>query len=184
MSANYLFRLSLSEATRHMKRSDLFRHVLFAVGEVHDPLEPETPFNMQALLPEIEREWHFRRDAVPDYIKLFVGRAARERSLAKLAEEYSLPPAERFERIEGSVRAYQYSVCDPETWDTPFFCVIRIPAELGGAGMPIFWCGNRSSALTTPLIREWFFDARSKVLHGKEAVELARQEISKAGGLA
>lgn len=177
MRAHDIFRLSLSEAIKHMKRSPLFRHVLFAVGEVNDPLEPNSPFNMQAVLPEIEREWHFCRDAVPDYIKLFVGRAARERTLAGLEEEYSLQPAERFRRVEGSIKAYQYCVHDPQTWDTPFFCVIRIPAELSGQGLPIFWCGNRSTALVNQWVRPWFFDARAKVLHGQEAVALARQAV-------
>jgi hypothetical protein len=173
-AANDLFRLSLSEATRRMKRSEVFRHPLFAVGELHDPMEPEIPFNMRAPLPEIESEWSFRRDSVPDFIKLYVGRPARKRCLAKLEEEYNLPPVERFRRLKESVETHQYRVHDPETWDTPFFCVIRIPAELSDSAMPVFWCGNRSVALTDPRVRPWFFDVRSRILHGKEAVELAR----------
>lgn len=34
----------------------------------------------------LKGSWHFRRDAVPPYITLYVGRAARERALAALQE--------------------------------------------------------------------------------------------------
>ncbi len=183
MIAHDFFRLSLAEATRLHKRSAIFRHVLFAVGELYDPLEPDVPFNMQAPLPEIEREWHFRRaEGVPAWIQLYVGRGARERSLAKLAEEYTLPPAERFKRIETTVKMEQYSTDDPDTWDTGYFCAIQIPAEFSFTGVRLFWCGNRSVALTDPDMRRWFFDPRAKISHGDEAVALARQEFSKTGG--
>lgn len=88
-----IFRMSLAEAIRYHKRSPLFRHVLFAVGECHDPLEPAAPFVIQDTLPAIEHEWCFRRDAVPDYIRLSVGRSGRSRCIEKLTEEYALPPA-------------------------------------------------------------------------------------------
>jgi hypothetical protein len=182
MIAHDLFRLSLDEVTRRHKRSPIFRHPLFAVGELEDPLEPGVPFNMQAPLPEIEREWKFTRDAVPAYIKLTVGRAARERSLAQLQKEYTLPPAERFKLIEGTVKVEQYNVNDPETWDTPFFCAIKFPAEYINPAMPVHWFGNRSVALTDPRVRPWFFDPRSTVLHGKAAVDQARQAFSIAKG--
>jgi hypothetical protein len=183
MIAHDLFRLSLAEATRIMKRSSIFRHVLFAVGELDDPLEPGDPFIMQAPLPEVEKQWHFSRASVPSYIRLSVGNAARERSLTKLAEEYLLTPAERYRRLKGSVECDQYSVHDPETWDTPFFCVIRIPAELSGNGLPILWLGNRSTALVSPQIRALFFDVRSKVSHGKEAVNFAREIVKRQAGV-
>jgi len=175
MIAHDFFRLPLAEVMRRHKRSPIFRHVLFSVGELHDPLEPEVPFNMQGLLWEVEQEWRFRRDAVPEYIKLFVGRAARERSLSRLAEEYCLPPTERFKRIETTVKMAQYSTHDPETWPSPFFCAIVLPAEFSAVGVPITWCGNRSSAPTDPAIRPWFFDKRSKVFHGEEAVKLCQK---------
>lgn len=178
MIAHDFFRLSFAEVVRRHKRSPIFRHPLFAVGELHDPLEPDVPFNMQAPLPEVEKEWHFRREAgVPAWINLYVGRAARERSLAKLAEEYTLPPAERFKRIETTVKMEQYSADDPDTWSTGYFCAIHVPAEFSAAGMPITWCGNRSSALSDPAIRPWFFDKRSKVFHGEEAVKLCKQGV-------
>lgn len=183
MIAHDFFRLSLPEVTRLHKRSSIFRHPLFAVGELEDPLEPAIPFNMQAPLPEIEREWHFTRDAVPDYIRLTVGRAARERSLAQLQKEYTLPPAERFKLTEGTVKIQQYNVNDPETWDTGYFCAIKFPAEFSNPAMPVYWFGNRSEALSNPRVRPWFFDPRSKVLHGKAAVDQARQAFSIAKGL-
>jgi hypothetical protein len=183
MIAHDLFRLSFAEVIRLHKRSEVFRHPLFAVAELEDPLEPALPFNMQAPLPEIEREWKFRRDAVPDYIRLTVGRAARERSLAQLQKEYTLPPAERFKLIEGTIAIEQFDPGDPDTWNTGFFCAIEFPPELSNAPFPVYWFGNRSVALTDPRVRPWFFDSRSKVLHGKEAVDRARQEFSKARGL-
>jgi hypothetical protein len=182
MIASDFFRLSLAEVTRRHKRSPIFRHPLFAVGELEDPLEPDVPFNMQAPLPEIEHEWKFSRDAVPEYIKLTVGRAARERSLAQLQKEYTLPPAERFKRIEGTVKTEQYNPSDPDTWDTGFFCAIRFPIESSNSALPAYWFGNRSVALTDPRVRPWFFDSRSKILHGKAAVDQARQAFSIAKG--
>jgi hypothetical protein len=183
MIAHDFFRLSLAEVARRHKRSPIFRHPLFAVAELEDPLEPAIPFNMQAPLPQIEHEWRFSRDAVPEYIRLTVGRAARERSLAQLQKEYTLPPAERFALIEGTVKVEQYNVNDPETWDTPFFCAIKLPAEFSNVPMPVYWFGNRSDALTNPRVRPWFFDPRSKVLHGKAAVDQARRAFSIAKGL-
>jgi hypothetical protein len=183
MITNDFFRLSLDQAVRNHKKSPIFRHVLFACAELHDPLEPDVPFTMQAPLPEIEKEWHFRRDeGVPAWIKLYVGRAARERALAKLIEEYSLPPAERFKRIECSIKIKRYDVDDVDTWDIGFFCVIWIP-EYNGDGTPFVWCGNRDQALTDPRIRPWFFDARAKLIHGNEAVEIARRQFSRTRGL-
>jgi hypothetical protein len=182
MIAHDLFRLSFAEVIRLHKRSEVFRHPLFAVAELEDPLEPALPFNMQAPLPEIEREWKFRRDAVPDYIRLTVGRTAREKSLAQLQKEFTLPPAERFKLIEGTVKIEQYDVSDPETWDTGYFCAIEFPVESSDPAMPFTWFGNRSVALTDPRVRPWFFDARSRVLHGKEAVDLARAVVQSKHG--
>jgi hypothetical protein len=89
MISNDLFRLSLAEAAKRMKRSEVFRHPLFACGELNDPVDMECPFIMQAPLPEIEREWCFSRASVPPWIKLFVGRAAREMSISRLEAEYN-----------------------------------------------------------------------------------------------
>jgi hypothetical protein len=178
MITHDFFRLSFAEVMRMHKRSEIFRHPLYAVAELHDPLEPAVPFNMQAPLPKIESDWNFTRDAVPDYIQLFTGRAARERSLSMLQEEYRLAPAERFKRIESTVKAELFDVADPDTWDTGFFCAIDVPAELAGLPLPLLWCGNRQRALVEHRVRQWFFDPRSRILHGKEAVELARQRFS------
>jgi hypothetical protein len=176
MISNDLFRLSLAAATKRMKRSGVYRHPLFACGELEDPVDTECPFIMQAPLPEIEREWCFSRASVPPWIKLFVGRAAREISLSRLEAEYNtLEPAERFRRVENLVKIERYSVTDPDTWDTGYFCAIVIP---GGFS----WFGNRSVALTHPEARRWFFDPRSKVSHGQEAVTLARDALGKVKG--
>jgi hypothetical protein len=183
MSARAVFRLSLAEATRRHKRSELFRHPLFGVAEADDPLEPAAPFVLQSLVPLIEVEWQFTRDAVPDYVRLSTGSEARKRSLAKLIEEYSLPPAERFKRAEDAFKIARYNTSDPDTWELGgLFCSIQVPAELSGEGIPIFWCGNRSSALVDPRVRRWFFDPRAKVSHGAQAVAVAKLAITKAGG--
>jgi hypothetical protein len=182
VNAHQLFRLSLEEIIRRTKRNDIFRHPSFACAELFDPLDEANPFVMQAPLPEIEREWHFRRDAVPEWIRLFVGRAARERTLKNLEAEYNdLEPSERFKRAEDAFRIARYSVTDPETWNTPFFCFISVAAAFSGIGIPLIWVGNRSTALTDPKIRPWFFDERAKVVHGEEATLLARLASSKAG---
>jgi hypothetical protein len=183
MIAHQLFRLSLAEATRRHKRSEFFRHPLFGVAEVEDPLEPAAPFVFQSLVPLIEAEWNFSRDAVPDYIRLSTGREARKRSLAKLVEEYSLPVAARFRRVETSIQAENYNPHDSSTWlMNGLFCSIQVPREISGQGIPVFWCGCRSTALVTPMVRAWFFDPRTTVTHGAEAVELGRQALSKVGG--
>ena len=135
------------------------------------------PFNMQAPLPQIELEWKFTRDAVPDYIKLTVGRAAREKSSAQLEKEYTLPPAERFKLIEGTIAIEQYDLGDPETWDTGDFNAIEFPIQYCNPAMPFSWFGNRSVALTDLRVRPWFFDPRSKVRHGKEAVDRAKEKF-------
>jgi hypothetical protein len=173
-STRDFFRLSLADATRRLKRSEIFRHPWFAMAELFDPLDPATPFVVQAPLPQIEKAWFFQREAVPEYIELFTGRAARQRSLAKLQEEYALAAHERFARIDGAIKCAQFQATDPSTWCTPFFCAI-LPAELRHAPVPLLWAGNRSVALTHPTIRPWFFDPRSQVLHGAEAHNFARQ---------
>jgi hypothetical protein len=180
MNAHQLFRLSLEEITRRTKRSELFRHPLFATAETDDPLEPAAPFVQQGLLPLIEAEWYFARDAVPDHIRLTTGGEARKRCLIKLAEEYGLPPAARFKRVQDAFKIKQYNAADPETWDTGYFCFISVTAEFSGIGIPLIWVGNRSNALTDPRIRPWFFNQRARVVHGEEAVNLARLTLSKA----
>jgi hypothetical protein len=182
MNAHRFFRVSLDEAMRYLKRSEIFRHPLFAYGELFDPIEPETPFVREQPLPELEKIWHFRREAVPDYITLYVGRAVRERALAAMEEEYALAPAERFRRLEGSVACQRYNANDPETWANPWFTVIVIHAELSGIGMPVIRLGGRAEALTNPARRPWLFDPRAKVLHGAEAVSFAEQLCAKPGG--
>jgi hypothetical protein len=174
--AHDFFRMSLREATRRLRRSETFRHPHYAMAELFDPVQPDTPFVRHGPLYQIERDWYFSREAgVPDYIKLFVGRVGRLRWLAKLEEEYALDPHERFQRIDGSIKCAQFEANDPATWgSTPYFCAVR-PDELRHAPVPIFWAGNRSVALTHPMVRKWFFDPRSEVLHGTEAHTFARQ---------
>jgi hypothetical protein len=87
---------------------------------------------------------------VPEYIKLWVGKAARERVLVGVKDTYNLPPAERFRLTEQDIRCHQYDLLDPDTWDTGFFCVVLIPGQLVEAGMDVTWCGNRSSV--APLV--------------------------------
>jgi hypothetical protein len=151
------------------------------MAELFDPVEPGSPFVRHGPLPQLEIDWHFKRQAVPDYIQLFVGRVGRLRWLAKLEEEYNLDPHERFERIDGSIKCAQFKADDPATWCTPFFTAI-LPAELRSAPVPLCWAGNRSVALTHPTIRKWFFDPRSQILHGAEAHNFARQAWRKIQG--
>lgn len=172
---NELYRMSLGEALRRHKRSEVFRHPLFALAELFDPLEPEHPFIMQGPLPYVESQWHFSHLAIPEWIALATGRKARERSIANVVKEYNLSPAERFRRVAGAVRAAQYSTTDPETWHSEFFCSVRVPAEFTSMGIPIYWVGNRAWALTNREIRPWFFDPRAEVLHGEKALSLARE---------
>jgi hypothetical protein len=161
------FRMPLAEAIRVHKRWPKFRSASFATAELFDPIDPVAPFALADLLPEIEEEWCFRRDAVPDWITLKTGRAARERFIERLTEECELDPATRYKRIEGSARAYLYSPEDPETWrDDPFLCLIVVPSEHSGMGREFSWFGGRANALTNPLLRPWFFDPRARVLHG------------------
>ena len=108
---------------------------------------------MQAPLPEVEKEWHFRREAgVPAWINLYVGRAARN------GRSRSRPRNIRSRRRSGSNASRPrsngaISADDPDNWSIGYFCAIHVPAEFSAAGMPITWCGNRSSALSDPAIR-------------------------------
>jgi hypothetical protein len=168
------YRIPLEEAIRLHKRSPTFRSASFATAELLDPLEPTQPFRRCDLLPIIEEEWCFRRDAVPEWITLKTGRAAREQLIEGLKEEYGLDPAMRFKRLEGSARAYFYDVHDPDTWrHDPFLCLITVAPEHGGLEVEFNWFGSRARALTDPALRPWFFDSRSRVLHGSDAVRLA-----------
>ena len=126
---NAVFRMSMDDFIRRLKRTDQFRHPLFAASELFDPLDPVNPFTAQGPLPIVERVWHFSRDSVPEYIKLWVGREARERVLTGIKADYDLPPEERFKRIQRDVKCELYDFCDPETWDTGFFCLIEMPLE-------------------------------------------------------
>jgi hypothetical protein len=70
---NAVFRMSMDDFIRRLKRTDQFRHPLFAASELFDPLDPVNPFTAQGPLPIVERVWHFSRDSVPEYIKLITG---------------------------------------------------------------------------------------------------------------
>jgi hypothetical protein len=159
----------------------VFRHPQFAFGELFDPLEPAKPFIMQDLLPAIEKAWHFHRSAVPEHIKLYVGRQARLKALASLKKEYELDAIDRFFCIENALKSTQFDPHDPSTWDTGFFCVI-LPGSLRHVPVPIFWAGTRSSALSHPITRKWFLDPDSKLMHGPEALQFARREWRKIQG--
>jgi hypothetical protein len=126
-------------------------------------------------LPEIERDWKFKRDSVPEYIRLTVGRAARERSIAKLTEDYSRSPAERFKLCESAIKVIGVRNLDPDTWNPEFFCFIRVPLELSGEGIPIYFAGSRDHALTDLFFRPWFFDPRAEILHGEAALTRAKE---------
>jgi hypothetical protein len=179
-----LFRVSLEEALRAHKRSEVFRNPLFTVGELDDPLEPGNPFVMQAVLRDVEREWFFRRsECVPDWVTLSVGNAARERSLLKFREEYALSPLERYKRVETSIKTELYNPSNPDSWEmNGLFCLIQVPRELSGEGIPVFWAGPRSAALANSRVRAWFFDPRTTVTHGEEAVMLAKEALGKVKG--
>jgi hypothetical protein len=171
--AKTVFRVPLKEAIRLYKRSDTFRHVLFATAELDDPIEPAIPFIRHDLLPILEREWCFKRDCVPDYMRVHVGRAARERVIEGLRSDYNLEPAERFSRLKKSLGAEAVEPSDPDTWEHDVYsCLLLVPAELSGADAPFCWLGGRAEALTR--YRDWFFDPRVTVLHGAEAVKAAR----------
>jgi len=173
--ARALYRLPLNEAIRRVKRWNTFRHALFATGQLYDPIEPESPFYLADVLSVLERKYHFRRDAVPEYITLQVGRAAREQYIKGLQEEYALPPAERFKRVSGLAKGFCYDIWDVDTWEDPFSCLIKIPAEINRKGLEFSYFGPRAEMLTNPELRPLFFDPRVTVLHGAEAVKVARE---------
>jgi hypothetical protein len=177
--AKQIFRMPMAEYIRNFKRSDMYRHPLFCAGELYDPFDPDNPFTYQGPLPTIEKDWHFSRDSVPEYIKIWVGRAAREKVLEGVQEHYSLPLAERFKFVERDVKCHLYDPHDPETWDTGFFCVIEMPDDYVPNPFGLtYWCGNRSSALTDPQIRPVFLNSNTKVRHGKEAVAYVIHEMA------
>lgn len=165
--------MPLDEAIRQHKRLDLYRHPLICAGELFDPFEPDVPFFRVDLLPVMEREWHFRRAAIPDYMKIWTGKTARERIIRGIREEYELSPAERFRRIKGVAQGALYKGSDPETWDEEyeFMCLFPIPPSLGGN----FWFGGRCEALANPKLRPILLDLEIKVLHGAEAVRTIRK---------
>lgn len=177
-----VFRMSIGELIRRTKRLDMFRHPLFATAELFDPLEPDKPFTKTGILPIIEQEWHFRRDAVPNWITLNVGRAARDRTIAGLKSEYDLPPAERFARVKDGIHGRFYDPRNPDTWDDAYSCLLLIPPHLSGEFIPLYWYGGRSEALTHPQLRQWFFDPRVKVLHDAEATREARCRVAMIQG--
>jgi hypothetical protein len=127
--AKQIFRMPMAEYIRNLKRSDMYRHPLFCAGELHDPFDPANPFTYQGPLPAIEKDWHFSGDLVPEYIKIWVGRSAREKVLEGIQEHYNLPLAERYKFVERDVKCHLYDPHDPETWDTGFFCVIEMPDD-------------------------------------------------------
>lgn len=183
MSAVDVFRCPLDKALKLHKRSALFRHVLFSLGELDDPIEPEIPFIQILPLPELEERWRFSRDAVPDYIRLTVGRAARARFIEKLTEEYNLPTAERFRRIKDRQDTWAHETKNPETWSATFAVFIHIPAGVCGLPMDLHFAGGREQVLTHPMWRPWYFSPLATVWHGEEALEMARAMTKERGTL-
>src|SRR2546429_235283 len=102
---NTIRTIDISELADGPITVETFRSASFATAELFDPLEATEPFRRCDLLSIIEEEWCFRRDAVPEWITLKTGRAAREQLIEGLKEEYGLDPAMRFKRLEGSARA-------------------------------------------------------------------------------
>jgi hypothetical protein len=153
---------------------------MFAVVELDDPLEPGRPFVKYGTLQELEHEYWFSRNSVPPHIKLTTGRAARERTITEIIAEYDLPPAQRFRTIEADKASSETDAIDPESWKrSPYFCLIELPPELGDDSVR-YWAGNRSHALSHPVWRQWFFHPHSKVFHGLEAAEKARESIERS----
>jgi hypothetical protein len=173
--AQRVFRIPMEEAIRMQKRNSKFRHVLFAAAELDDPIDPAGgPFTKHDLLSVIEKDWDFRRDAVPDHINLFVGRAARERLIQGIREDYNRMPADRYRQADEAARCVLENPDDPDSWwDDPFACALLVPVELTGLDIGICWFGSRAEALTR--YRKWFFDPRCNVFHGTEAVKMARE---------
>jgi hypothetical protein len=168
-----LFRRSLPEWIRLMKRSPVFRHPLYAVASLVDPLEPDRPFLRQGPLPEIEQDWQFTRDAVPDYIRLSVGRAARERAIADFTREYNASdPAQRWKSIEEAIK-FRDDEDDPFSGPPELYCFLLVSAELTGS-IPIAYGGPRDRVLTNRMLRRWFFDERAELLHGQPAMARAK----------
>ena len=171
--------MSLAEVTRRTKRSPIFRHPLFSHGEVDDPEEPGRPFVKMMPLPELEQAWHFQRNCVPPWIRLLTGRAARQRTLEALRDEYAMAPADRYRLIDESLKCAAYSVSDPWSWDSPFLCAVRIPTP---EPIPIWWWGGRDAALTIPLIRGWYYHEGAQVYHGAAALEIVQREWNRCDG--
>jgi hypothetical protein len=163
--------MSLDEAKRQWRRSPIFRDPLFARAEMDDPVDGR-PFVQHGRLEALEAKWFFKRDACPCWIRLFVGSVARRRVLLAVEEEYQLSPGERFQLIEESIQCVNYSALDPETWNVPFLCAVKIPAP-----EPIWWWGGRDIALSNPVIRDWYHN--SLVVHGAEAFQIVQRERDK-----
>jgi hypothetical protein len=175
VQASDYFRITLAQAKRRMRRSPIFRDPLYAMAELEDPEQPGRPFVQHGPLPALERKWFFKRDdGVPPWIKLWVGSAARRRMLQGIEKEFDLPPAERFKLIEESLQCTACQTLDPENWNNPFLCAIKLPAP-----EPIWWWGKREIALSNPVLRDWYHN--NEVFHGAAAYEVVQREWSKWG---
>jgi hypothetical protein len=169
--ARKVFRQSLDEAIRITKRHDTYRHPLVCAASLLDPFDPSCPFYRIVLLPVVEKDWHFTRGSVPEYITLWTGKAARERIIQGVREDYSLDPSERYNRIKGTAQGMCHDPGDPDTWhdDDSFLCLIPITF-----GPYRYWFGGRAEALTHPMLRPILLDPASTILHGAEAVKFAK----------
>jgi len=125
MIANDLFRMSLAEAARPINGARFFG-IAFQCCRARRPLEPLNRLLCRRRCQKLKR-MGFRRDAVP--ILSALGAVQLVKDPAKLETRVQLPPAERFKRAESAIKLDRYDVDDPDTWDTGFFCVIKIPAE-------------------------------------------------------
>ena len=122
---------------------------------------------------QLELTWHFKRDAVPPWIRLYTGRAARRRTLQAIEEEYALPPAECFGLIEESLQCPAYSALYPQSWNIPFLCAVKIPTPQPSS---IWWWGGRDAALSNPVVRGQYHNKQARVFHGAAVFEVVQRE--------
>jgi hypothetical protein len=176
MNAQELFRIPLNEFIKRTKRNELFRHVLFEVTKLEDPLEPGVPFIRYGILPQLEREMNFRRDAVPPWITLKIGKAARDWTISGIIEERTtLPSAEHYRRIKDTHQAATQTPEDPSTWPAEYAIFLKVPPEVSGMPIPLSIASSRARVLTHPVWRDWFFDDRVEKWHREEALEMAKR---------
>jgi hypothetical protein len=159
-----LFRLTLPRIIRRFRSLPWFRDPKLAIVELDDPVRPGESFFSIGTLRALEVEYNFRRDRVPAYLRVFIGRGARNRIISKLREIYNLDIIERVAQLS--------QVGAPVNDDPSYLCLIELPP-----GKPLFF-GSRLTALVQPPLRELFFTDGAPVFHGVDAVERMREIIN------